>query len=289
METMVAMVKKSLNNLSAKLIGMRMWIQTSFLLVWLDPLGLRMHTMCSPVFHCYACPLSTFACPIGVIAQFSALHMIPFIAIGLLIAVGALFGTLICGWVCPFGLLQDLAGNIPTKKYNLPKFTGYFRYVVLIVSVITIPYFFGVDEHWLSICRYCPAGAIEKRVPDMVSQVIAGNLIIRLDSIEKIIILVLFTMAIFFIKRPWCRVLCPLGAIFSLFNRISAFFLRFNPEKCTDCKRCHKLCDYGIEPEKSTNDINCIRCLECTTCAPKALKLESIFSRTKIKTELSNK
>ncbi len=265
-------------NLSAKLIGMRMWIQTSFLMVWLDPLGLRLHTFCSPVFHCYACPLSTFACPIGVIAQFSALHVIPFIAIGLLVAVGALFGTLICGWVCPFGLLQDLAGNIPTKKFILPKFTGHFRYVVLIVSVLAIPYFFGVDEHWLSICRYCPAGAIEKRVPDMVSQIMAGNLIIKPDSYEKIVVLVLFISALFFFRRPWCKVLCPLGAIFSLFNKASVFFLKFDPAKCTDCKRCHKLCNHGVEPEKSPNDLNCIRCLECTNCGPKALKLDNIFS-----------
>jgi ferredoxin-type protein NapH len=259
-----------------------MWIQTSFLVVWLDPLGLRMHTMCSPVFHCYACPLSTFACPIGVIAQFGALHMFPFMAIGLLITVGILFGTLICGWVCPFGLLQDLASHIPTKKYNLPKFTGYFRYVVLVVSVFTIPYFFGVEEHWLSICRFCPAGAIEKRIPDMVSWTLAGQKINWPDA-AKSTGLILFLIAILFVRRPWCRVFCPLGAIFSLFNRVSVFFLKFNPEKCTDCKRCHKLCDYGIEPEKSPNDLNCIRCLECTNCGPKALQLKNIFSRSKNK------
>ena len=284
---MVAMVKKSLKNLSAKLVGMRMWIQTAFLVVWLDPLGLRMHTICSPVFHCYACPLSTFACPIGVIAQFSALHMIPFAAIGLLITVGVLFGTLICGWVCPFGLLQDLAGNIPTKKFSLPNYAGYFRYVVLIVTVLAIPYFFG-EDHWLFICRFCPAGAVEKRVPDMVGQAFAGQQIIWPD-IVKFSALILFVTAIFFVRRPWCRVFCPLGAIFSLFNRTSAFFLRFNPEQCTDCKKCHKLCDYGIEPEKSPNDINCTRCLECTDCAPKALKLESIFTRgTNRKEKINN-
>jgi len=254
-----------------------MWIQTAFLVVWLDPLGFRMHTICSPVFHCYACPLSTFACPIGVIAQFGALHMFPFVAIGMLVTVGVLFGTLVCGWVCPFGLLQDLAGNIPTKKFNLPKYAGHFRYVVLIVTVLAIPYFFG-ENHWLFICRFCPAGAVEKRVPDMVKQAISGQQVIWPD-IVKFSALILFVSAIFVVKRPWCRVFCPLGAIFSLFNRTSAFFLRFNPEKCTDCKRCHKLCDYGIEPEKSTNDINCIRCLECTNCGPKALKLKSIFTR----------
>ena len=258
-----------------------MWIQTAFLFLWLDPLGLRLHSVCSPVFHCYACPLATFACPIGVMAQFSALHVFPFIAIGILVTVGVLFGTLICGWVCPFGLLQDLFAKIPTPKFDLPKFTGYFRYVVLIGAVLIIPYFFG-EGHPLFICRICPAGAVETAVPNMLSQATAGRQIIWPNKI-KMTVLVLFIIAVFFIKRPWCRVLCPLGAIFSLFNRFSAFFLHFDADKCTDCKFCHRLCEYGIEPEKSPNDLSCIRCLECTQCAPEALTLSSIFERSQSK------
>jgi ferredoxin-type protein NapH len=279
-ETMVAMVKKSkAGSLTSKLIGWRMWIQASFLLVWLDPIGLRLHTMCSPVFHCYACPLATFACPIGVIAQFGAIHVFPFIAIGLLIAVGALLGTLICGWVCPFGFLQDLTAKVPTPKFDLPKYTGYFRYVVLIVTVLAIPYFFG-EGHPLFVCRVCPAGALEAAVPTMAGQAIAHEVIVW-PSALKLTILVTFLVAIFFIKRPWCRVLCPLGAIFSLFNRVSAFFLRFDVDKCTHCEKCHKLCEYGIEPEKTPNDLHCIRCLECTQCSPDALNVASIFEQTK--------
>lgn len=258
-----------------------MWVQTAFLLVWLDPAGLRLHTMCSPVFHCYACPLATFACPIGVIAQFGALHVFPFIAVGLLIAVGALFGTLICGWVCPFGFLQDLAAKVPTPKFDLPKFTGYFRYVVLIGTVLAVPYFFG-ESHPLFVCRVCPAGALEAAVPTMVGQAIAGTEVVWPNAI-KLTILIVFIIAIFFMKRPWCRVLCPLGAIFSLFNRISAFFLQFDADKCTHCEKCHKLCEYGIEPEKTPNDLNCIRCLECTKCSPDALNLGSIFEQSKSK------
>jgi ferredoxin-type protein NapH len=277
---MVAMVKKSkAGSLTSKLIGWRMWIQASFLLVWLDPIGLRLHTMCSPVFHCYACPLATFACPIGVIAQFGAIHVFPFIAIGLLIAVGALLGTLICGWVCPFGFLQDLTAKVPTPKFDLPKYTGYFRYVVLIVTVLAIPYFFG-EGHPLFVCRVCPAGALEAAVPTMAGQAIAHEVIVW-PSALKLTILVTFLVAIFFIKRPWCRVLCPLGAIFSLFNRVSAFFLRFDVDKCTHCEKCHKLCEYGIEPEKTPNDLHCIRCLECTQCSPDALNVASIFEQTK--------
>jgi ferredoxin-type protein NapH len=275
---MVAMVDKNkAGKFTSKVIGWRMWIQTAFLVVWLDPIGLRLHTMCSPVFHCYACPLSTFACPIGVLAQFGALHVFPFIAVGLLVAVGAFFGTLICGWACPFGFLQDLTAKVPTPKFDLPKFTGYFRYVVLVVTVLAIPYFFG-EGHPLFVCRVCPAGALEAAVPTMAGQAIAGQEVVW-PNVIKLTILIVFLIAIFFIKRPWCRVLCPLGAIFSLFNRVSAFFLRFNADECTHCEQCHKLCEYGIEPEKTPNDLRCIRCLECTKCSPDALKLSSIFGR----------
>jgi len=275
---MVAMVKETkLANLAARLLPWRTWVQTGFLLVWLDPLGLRLHNMCGPVFHCYACPLATFACPIGVIAQFTAIHIFPFIAVGLLVAVGALFGSLLCGWACPFGLLQDLAAKIPTPKFSLPKWTGHFRYVVLIATVLAVPYFFG-EGHRLFICRVCPAGALEKAVPDMVQQALAGQQIIWPNAL-KLTILVLFLAVIFFARRPWCRILCPLGGIFSLFNRISAFFIRFELGKCTKCELCHKLCKYDIEPEKSPNDLRCIRCLECTRCGPGALNFGSIFER----------
>jgi polyferredoxin len=281
---MVPIVKKTkLANLASKLVPKRMWIQSAFLVVWLDPLGLRLYNMCGPVFHCYACPLATFACPIGIIAQFSALHVFPFVAIGLLVLVGAVFGSLICGWACPFGFLQDLLGKIPTPKFDLPRWTGHLRYVVLIGTVLVIPYFFG-EQHPLFVCRVCPAGGLEAALPNIAKQVATGQQVVWPNAL-KLTILLLFLVAVFFVKRPWCRILCPLGAIFSLFNRVSVFFLRLNPDKCTHCERCHKLCEFGIEPEKSPNDLRCVRCLECTRCGPGALTLSSIFERPETATE----
>ena len=93
-ETVASMVNKTvLNRIVSRLLPWRVWVQSGFLLAWLDPMGLRLHNICGPVFHCYACPLSTFACPIGIIAQFGAIGVFPFLAIGTLLIVGGLIWT----------------------------------------------------------------------------------------------------------------------------------------------------------------------------------------------------
>ena len=118
--------------ITGRLARWRIWVQLGFLFAWLNPM-VRMHSVCSPVFHCYSCPLATFACPIGVLANFSALHVFPFLAVGTLLVVGATLGGFVCGWVCPFGLVQDLVGKIPTPKYEIPGWMGYTRFLVLFV------------------------------------------------------------------------------------------------------------------------------------------------------------
>jgi ferredoxin-type protein NapH len=272
----VSIVKKNaIQSFFTKLVPHRFWVQAAFLLVWLDPLALRMHTVCGPVFHCYACPLATFACPIGVIAQFSALHMVPFIAIGLLLLTGALLGSLICGWVCPFGLLQDLAAKVPTPRLKIPRWMGYGRYVMLLGAVLLIPFFFG-EGHPLFVCRICPAGGLEKAVPDMVAAGMNGQPIPWMNPIKGAIVIA-FVGAIFFTIRPWCRVLCPLGGIFAFFNRFSVFSMQLDEQNCTQCGRCRTLCTYGAEPNKDPNSASCIRCLECTKCGPSALQSGTIF------------
>ena len=277
------MVKKTkLGRFSAKLLGWRMWIQTAFLLVWLDPLGVRMHGMCSPVFHCYACPLATFACPIGALAGFSSLHVMPYALIGMLLVVGGLVGATICGWVCPFGLAQDVAAKVTRPKFNLPVWASYFRYVVLIGAVLAIPYFFG-EANPFFICRICPAGAVEAAGPNVVQQAMAAQKIVWPNTL-KLTILGVLVIALFLTRRPWCKVLCPLGAIFGLFNRFSVFSMRLDKDKCTDCKLCQKLCEYGIDPHEKPNDPACVRCLECTDCTPKALAFGSIFGKHEDKT-----
>ncbi|MHC4787657.1 MAG: 4Fe-4S binding protein [Planctomycetota bacterium] len=261
---MVAMANTGSKTTTSWLLRWRAGVQAAFLFVWLDPLMLRLHTVCGPVFHCYSCPLAAFACPIGVLANFGALHVFPFIAIGTLLLVGALVGSLLCGWACPFGYVQDLAGKVPTPKFELPRWSGYGRYAVLGGLVLAVPFLFG-EGHALFICRVCPAGALEAALPNAVRLALNGEQVVW-PSALKIGITVLFVAAIFFTWRPWCRVLCPLGGIYGLFNRGSAFFLRFHPERCTDCGRCRRPCRYGVTPGERANDHRCLRCLECTRC-----------------------
>lgn len=260
----MAMANNNSRSTMKRLARWRVWVQTAFLLVWADPLLLRMHSICGPVFHCYSCPLATFACPIGVLANFSALHLIPYIAIGVVLLSGALVGGFVCGWICPFGFLQDLLGKVPLPKLRLPGWMGYFRYVVLVGLVLLIPYLFG-EEHPLFFCRLCPAGALEAAVPHTVSQAIAGKEVVW-PSAVKLTILALFLGSALVVWRPWCRLFCPLGALYTLCNRFSVLVLRFNADRCTDCRLCENMCRYGAYDDKQPAPSRCIRCLDCLRC-----------------------
>ena len=251
----------------------RPWVQTGFLAVWLAPLGQWLHGIPGCVFHCYSCPLSSFACPIGVAANYAALAPvvgeIPFLLIGLLLLVGAVSGSLVCGWACPFGFVQDLLGKVTARKIVPPGWVGYFRYVVLFGLVLALPIILGYkgipfEDQVVSICRLCPAGALEAGLPYSVQSVIEGGGWPM--SWFKSAILAAFLGAALFIHRPWCRIFCPLGGLLGLFNRFSLFHLRFNSKECVECNLCRSRCAMGVKLDQKVNVAGCIRCLECAAC-----------------------
>ena len=259
--------------LGKKLSRLRPWVQTGFLGVWLAPVGQWLHGIPSCVFHCYSCPLSAFACPIGVMANYAALlpvvWEVPYLLAGLLLLVGAVSGSLVCGWACPFGFLQDLLGKISRRKLLPPSWAGGFRYVVLVGLVILLPMILGFEgvpfeKQVISICRLCPAGALEAGLPYSVQSLMAGSG--WLMSWWKSAILVLFFAAAILVHRPWCRMFCPLGGLLALFNRFSLFHLRFNSANCVECNLCRSRCAMGVKVDQKVNVAGCIRCLECTTC-----------------------
>lgn len=262
--------------------SLRRWVQAAFLLVWAAPLALFSdklgrwaRSLPSCVFHCYYagggyCPAASFSCPVGIAAQFCALGVFPFLVVGVVVLAAGLVGSLICGWACPFGLIQDLLAKIPLPKLRLPAWASYGRFAVLITLVIALPYVIGLggtpyDNQSATICRWCPAGALEAGVPSTVRGIVENRPELVM-SWRKIAILAGFLVSSMVIFRPWCTVLCPLGGLLSMFNRFSLFHLKFKASACTRCNLCHSKCKYGLQPDRSPNSSRCIRCLECTTC-----------------------
>lgn len=220
---------------------------------------------CVPALNCYACPLALFACPIGTIQHFvgyGAYH-ISLYAIGILGVIASAIGRMACGWVCPFGLLQDLLFKLRTRKLSLPRWAAYGKYAALGFLVFLIPLFTKVP--WF--CKLCPAGALEGAFPMLLLDSSLRELVGALFAL-KMFILASFLTAMVLIKRPFCRTACPLGAIFSFFNRVSIFRLSVDRKKCTKCNKCHKVCPMDIKVYQNPNDIDCIRCLDCKPVCP---------------------
>lgn len=221
--------------------------------------------------NCYACPTAIFSCPIGTLQYFAALHRVPFYALGVIGLAGALGGRMSCGWLCPFGFLQDLL-----YKARVPKWTvqagkvGWLRYVFLIGLVFIVPYI--TLDPWFS--KLCPMGTLQGGIPVVLSTSELREQIGWLYFL-KIGILAVFLVWMLVTKRPFCRYVCPLGAIWSLFNRVSMVRLTVKAQSCQACNRCRQVCPVDIYVYEDPNAAQCIRCLECIkACPQQAIRLE---------------
>ena len=75
--------------------------------------------ICLPGLNCYSCPAASGACPIGAyqaVAGSSRFNFSYYVS-GFLIFVGVMVGRLVCGFLCPFGFIQEILHKIPSKKF----------------------------------------------------------------------------------------------------------------------------------------------------------------------------
>jgi len=230
---------------------------------------------CFPGLNCWACPGANFACPLGALQNACSdagytiagsglkglIAAIPVYVIGTLLIFGALFGRMMCGWLCPFGLVQDLVGRLRKKKLPMPNWLSYVRYGVLVSLVLVVPYY--THEAWFS--KLCPMGALQG---GLLQPLIRADLrpMMRHWWWLKQAILLVTIVAMLLWRRPFCGVVCPLGAIFSLAHRFSAWEIRFDEDRCVHCKWCVRHCPQGIDPRYEVNGHKCIGCLECQKC-----------------------
>ena len=91
---------------------------------------------CTPGLNCYSCPAASAACPLGALqnALAASEKRTPYYVFGIILLYGIILGRMICGFLCPFGLFQDLLYKIKTpklKKSRVTKIFSYLKYVIL--------------------------------------------------------------------------------------------------------------------------------------------------------------
>ena len=234
----------------------------------------KLKSICVPGLNCYSCPAAAASCPIGALQAVigSSKFQFAYYMIGLLIFIGVLLGRVVCGFLCPFGWFQELLHKIPTKKCSTKKlhFLTYLKYVILGVFVIILPMTL-VNELGMGdpfFCKYiCPAGILEGGIPlSLADETIRASLG-WLFTWKSCILLGLIVLSVFF-YRPFCKWLCPLGAFYALFNKVSLYRFRIDRDKCTSCGACAKVCKMDVEVYKTPNHTECIRCGDCLRTCP---------------------
>ena len=224
--------------------------------------------------------------------------------LGFLFLVGVLIGRALCGWACPIGFIQDLVirgrkglkirSLEPSKKvHNKLKFIRFailFLVITLAFSIgmaifIDVPMgetFRGLCDPMAQtspICLGCPTPILRYLFID-----VGYNFDPNFDNpsnIFQLAIFLMFIIGIIAIPRFWCRYLCPVGALSSIFNKISLLHLHKDQSKCTRCNYCVDVCPTRVESvmEESEidriGDISCTYCMECVeACPEKALSLK---------------
>ncbi len=229
--------------------------------------------ICTPGLNCYSCPGAATACPLGALQNSLSAsgHTLPFYVFGVIALYGLLFGRWICGFLCPFGLIQELLHKIPTPKLKKNKVTrvlSYFKYVILAVFVFLIPVLYLFRDFPLpGFCKYiCPAGTLEGAM-GLLSNKVNDSMFAMLGPLFtwKFLLMVSILVACVFIFRMFCRFLCPLGALYGFFNKFALVGIKLDQDKCTDCGLCVSKCQMDI---RRVADHECINCGECVSVCP---------------------
>ncbi len=240
---------------------------------------------CVPGFNCYSCPGAVGACPLGALqnALASAGHRAGWYVLGILLLFGTVLGRTVCGWLCPLGLIQELLHKIPTfkiKKNRATRILTWLKYIVLAVFVIAIPLWYGLkhDLPMPGFCKYiCPAGTSEGALGLLSNPGNAGLLgMLGVFFTRKFVILLIVGLACIFCYRSFCRFLCPLGAIYGLFNRFCLIGVRVDTDRCNGCGACVRQCGMDVRRVGDHECIHCARCMDACNQEAISLKVGSI-------------
>jgi len=139
------------------------------------------------------------------------------------------FGRTFCAAVCPLGAVQELVAVRPVRVPDwLEHSLGVLPWVYLGLAVL-----FAVTGTAFVICRYDPFVAFF-RLDGTVNMLVFGGSLLLLGL---------------FVGRPYCRYLCPYGAILGVCSRVARRHVTITPDECIQCRLCEDACPYGaIQP-----------------------------------------
>lgn len=288
---------KNKNKFSKQLSRFRGWIQAAATLLTNIHLpnfikgGIyqgKGKAVCVPGLNCYSCPGAAGACPIGSFQAVvgSSKFRFSYYITGFLILLGVLLGRFICGFLCPFGWLQELLHKIPTKKLSTKKLKPltYLKYAILLLAVVLLPAIvvndLGMGDPFF--CKYiCPQGVLEGAIPLAAVNEGIRSALGPLFNRKLIILIVVVVLSVLF-YRPFCKWICPLGAFYALMNKVSLLGIKVDEHKCVSCGKCARVCKMDVDVTKTPNHTECIRCGKCiTSCPTDAIKFNYGFEMPK--------
>jgi polyferredoxin len=262
----------------------------------------ELKSVCVPGLNCYSCPGALASCPLGALQAVlgASRYGFSFYVTGLLLGFGLFFGRFVCGFLCPFGLIQELLHKIPPPKIpflaplfgaagatagspirrfglgaRLAKHAKHTKYALLAVFVIALPLLTkgasGIGDP--AFCKYvCPAGTLTAGLPLIAAnpplrQAVGGLFVLKCAAALAVVFGCLASY------RFFCKFLCPLGAFYGLFNKISLYGIRLEKENCARCGACSRVCKMGVDPSRAPDSPECIRCGDCVkACRFSALR-----------------
>ncbi len=188
--------------------------------------------------------------------------------------VSLFFRKSFCGWICPLGTISELIYKIGLKifgrNFTMHRYLDYF--------LRSIKYLFLFLVFYLSFVKL-DVRAIESFLGNSYWKVADIRMLLLFLNISRvsIIVLTILVVASIFIKKFWCRYLCPYGALTGLLGILSPFKISRNDENCIGCQKCTQSCPNLLSIDQMTkiSSPECTVCLTCVSVCPsnKALKV----------------